>query len=223
MTQLPLQTTQISFPEISLKVRDAHKLRGFFGSYFKEHAPLLSNHFADGSLRYKYPQVQYKILNNIPTLVGVDEGGELLVELFLKIKEIVINEQPITVLSKHIDRRSYNIGIDGDLHRYRFETLWMALNQQNHKVFVKYTPEDQKDQLKSILIGHILGFLSAMGVRLDPHERLMVQTDLTEHTTQFKNQTMLAFKGEFVTNALLPDYIGIGKSSSRGFGTIRKV
>lgn len=218
-----LQTTTITFPEIALKVRDAHKLRGYFGSLFAEHAPLLSNHFADGTLRYSYPQVQYKIIDNVPMLVGVKEGGDLLVELFLKIKEIDINGQTISVLSKDINRQAYPIGVSDDLHRYRFETLWMALNQENHKDYIKLTPDQQKAKLKAILTGHILGFYKAIDLFLQPHERIMVQIDLTEHSTQFKNQTMKAFKGEFTTNALLPDYIGVGKSPSRGFGTIKKL
>jgi len=38
--------------------------------------------------------------------------------------------------------------------------------------------------------------------------------------SMFKNQEMLTFQGKFVTNAVLPDYVGLGKSVSRGFGTI---
>ncbi|MDZ7899258.1 MAG: CRISPR-associated endonuclease Cas6 [Arcicella sp.] len=34
---------------------------------------------------------------------------------------------------------------------------------------------------------------------------------------------MMAFGGTFMTNALLPDYIGLGKSVSRGFGSIVKL
>ena len=59
-----MQITQtiIKFPEISLKTRDAHKLRGYFGNIFKEHSPLLHNHFEDGTNRYAYPLVQYKVI-----------------------------------------------------------------------------------------------------------------------------------------------------------------
>ncbi len=59
---MQIQTTTIRFPEIQLQARDAHKLRGYFGNLFKEHSPLLHNHFEDGSLRYKYSLVQYKII-----------------------------------------------------------------------------------------------------------------------------------------------------------------
>ena len=51
----------------------------------------------------------------------------------------------------------------------------------------------------------------------------MVTTDLIEKQTQFKDQKMLAFSGNFVTNAVLPDLAGIGKAVSRGFGTVSKI
>jgi hypothetical protein len=217
-----IQVTTITFPEISLRVRDAHKLRGYFGNLFQEHAPLLSNHFADGSLRYKYPEVQYKVINNIPTLVGIQDGGELLVELFLKVKHLNIDGQDIEILSKNINRQAYPVGVDADLHRYRFQTLWMALNQTHHREYITQDETARQAKLKAILTGHILGFYKTVGHFLQRNERIMIQLDLTESQTQFKNQTMLAFKGEFTTNALLPDGIGLGKSPSRGFGTIIK-
>jgi hypothetical protein len=34
---------------------------------------------------------------------------------------------------------------------------------------------------------------------------------------------MKGFKGTFAVNFELPDYIGLGKSVSRGFGTIKRV
>ncbi|MDD3175568.1 MAG: CRISPR-associated endonuclease Cas6 [Candidatus Nanoarchaeia archaeon] len=34
---------------------------------------------------------------------------------------------------------------------------------------------------------------------------------------------ILAFKGDFKINFILPDYIGLGKSVSRGYGNVRKV
>ncbi|WP_442892828.1 CRISPR-associated endonuclease Cas6 [Emticicia sp. 17c] len=61
-----------------------------------------------------------------------------------------------------------------------------------------------------------------VGLFLESQERIIAQINVSEHETQLKNKIMLAFAGEFTTNALLPDGVGIGKSPSRGFGTIKK-
>ena len=77
--------------------------------------------------------------------------------------------------------------------------------------------------LNSILVGHVLSLFSNTGIILKANQRLMAMTTLQEKSTQFKGQTMLAFKGEFVINADIPDGLGLGKSVSRGFGTVKKL
>lgn len=222
MPTLPLTT--LTFPEVCLQARDAHKLRGYFGDLFREHSPLLHNHYADeGTSIYRYPQVQYKVLNHIPTLVGVAEGAKLLIDLFLSIKELNIGGVVYPVLHKNLQSANVSIGVRDDLMTYEFQTLWMALNQHNYQAYIRETPEERSKHLKQALIGNILTFYKGVGLRLEPQERILAQVQVEEKTTQFKNQQMLAFSGRFTTNALLPDGVGIGKSPARGFGTIRQI
>lgn len=209
----------IRFPEIQLETRDAHKLRGYFGSLFHEHSPLLHNHLETGENAYRYPSVQYKVLDGTPTLIGLNEGADLLIKLFLKIKELQIGACSYPVLQKNIESREVRIGLSDDLHAYRFQTLWMALNQRNYEEYVTETEEQQHKHLKAILTGNILSFFKTMDYRAEA--TILVNLKITnERETQFKNNAMLAFEAAFVTNALLPGYIGLGKSVARGFGSI---
>lgn len=214
--------TTIQFPEIQLSPRDAHKLRGYFGNIFKEQSPLLHNHYETGALRYKYPLVQYKVLGNTPTLVALEEGANLLTALFLKIKEIEIDGKNYPVNNKNITAKKVEIGVDEDLYTYEFSTLWMALNQDNHKRFKTASKADQKKMLQKILIGNILSVYKNLELFLKPEQRILATLNTESHHTNFKDQKMLAFTGSFTTNALLPDKIGLGKSVSRGFGSIVK-
>jgi len=214
-----IHQTIIRFPEIQLATRDSHKLRGYFGNLFKEQSPLLHNHLESGEQLYQYPVVQYKVLQGVPTLVGLNEGAELLIQLFLRIKEIAIDNISYPVLQKNIESRQVSIGLSDDLHAYRFETLWMALNQQNYTEYMKEDEPQQSRHLKAILVGNMLSFYKAMGYQIP--DKIMANLQVTARKeTQFKNNTMLAFEGTFVTNALLPSFVGLGKSVSRGFGTI---
>ncbi len=47
--------------------------------------------------------------------------------------------------------------------------------------------------------------------------------NLKEVNTSLKGNPMLGFLGTFSVNFEIPDYWGIGKSVSRGFGTVVKV
>lgn len=232
-------TSIIRFPEISLLTRDAHKLRGYFGNLFKEKSPILHNHFIDASNVkretsneeienikivkhiYRYPLVQYKIIDRIPVLVGLNEGAELLTSLFLKIKELDIDGKIYPINFKNIENKKFETGLNGQLIEYNFKTLWMGLNQENFKKYVSYKKNNQsKEILNNILTGNILSFFKSIGYHAE--ERIMLTSNLEEKKTKFKGNDMIAFEGRFVTNVLLPDFIGLGKSVSRGFGCIQK-
>jgi len=216
-----LTQTLIRFPGIELRTRDAHKLRGYFGEIFKEHSPLLHNHFDDGSLRYRYPLVQYKVIDRGPMLIGFGEGAELLIELFLKIKYLEIEGTVYFINSKNIENRKVDLGEFSKLYEYQFKTLWMALNQKNFSEYMKLKTEKEKTVfLNKQLQNNILSFYKGVGYWCP--EKVMVKGRFTKKITLFKNKKMLAFEGSFVSNALIPDYAGIGKSTSRGFGTVLK-
>ncbi len=218
-----IDIAHISFPEINLPARSGHHLRGYFGTIFQEYSPLLHNHFEDGRLRYAYPLVQYKVLDGVPTLVGVEEGARLLVNLFLQIHELNIFGKTYPVPHKSIELKEIEIGVAPALYNYHFNSLWMALNQENHEIYIKKDETEKQQQLNSILIKNILSFYKGMGLYLAPEERILLTAKTTEKVTKFKGKQMLAFSGTFTTNALLPDLIGLGKSVSRGFGAIRRI
>lgn len=218
-----LSLLHLRFPEIRLLQRDAHKLRGYFGEVFREHSPLLHNHYEDGTARYGYPLVQYKVLRGVPTLVGIEEGGRLLAELFFKIKELRIDGHRFDVFERDIRLQKVPIGVSETLNQYRFDTMWMALNAENYAAYLTEDEHTRSEHLSRILIGNILSFYKGVGLRLEPEQRLIAIPKLQETRTQFKNQAMAAFTGGFITNALLPDGVGLGKSVARGFGAVRSV
>lgn len=218
---MQITQTTIHFPDIQLQTRDAHKLRGYFGSLFKEHSPLLHNHYDDGSARYAYPLVQYKVIDRVPVLVGFQEGAELLVLLFLKIRELDIEGQHFQVPAKNIQQKQCTLAVNEQLYNYTFKTLWMALNQENFRKYQQLDEAGKGSFLNRQLQNNILSFYKGLSFRTS--ERIMVITRMEEKQTLFKNQSMLAFAGQFTSNAYLPEWAGIGKAVSRGFGTVSRI
>ena len=217
---MPTPQTIIRFPEIELRTRDAHKLRGYFGNLFREKSELLHNHLKGGKFKYDYPKVQYKVIDSTPTLVGIADGAELLTELFLKIRELNIDGEIYPVHQKNIEARQVEPGAAVAPKTYRFETLWMGLNQRNHGVYNDANLLEREKLLERILVGNCLSFFKSLDIFLET--KLHARGSFTEKSTSFKNNRMIAFDGMFEINADLPDYIGLGKQVSRGFGTIKR-
>ena len=214
-----IHTTTIRFPELKLHPSAGHKLRGYFGNLFKERSPLLHNHLADGRSQYRYPLVQYKVIDKIPTLVGIEEGATLLAELFLSIKELRLEAQTYPLYSKNITTRKVEVGVTpASLQEYCFKTLWFSFNERNYRAYQNTPAAERTDFLQRILVGNILSFFK--GVDYRANERILVKLNAQHHYTQFKNQKMQAFSGSFVTNVSLPDGIGLGKSVARGYGAV---
>lgn len=224
LTHTNLTLATITFPEIRLSPRHGHKLRGYFGTMFREHSPLLHNHFEDGRVRYGLPMVQYKVVNGIPTLVGLQEGAGLLAELFFQMKTLRIENREYPVLERDICFRNLQVGVEAGLFDYRFQTLWLPLNQRNYPEYLAMSPEERRGFLGRILVGNLLSFFKGLGLFLPDGVRIMAFVRPEEpRQTHFKDTLFIAFNGTFTTNAVLPDLIGLGKSVSRGFGTIERI
>lgn len=217
-----MHQTTLHFPQVRLQRRDAHKLRGYFARTFGQDSDLWHNHREDGRLIYRYPLIQYKVVKGSPMLIGIQEGAQLLIQRFLAIKTLDIDGRPIPVEQKNLSSREVETGLKDQLFSYEFINPWMALSQQNYPRFRALEEQERKQELERILVGNILSFLKAVDHIVS--ERVMVTfPQPREIPIQFKNTTMSGFTGVFSTNVLLPEHIGLGKSTARGFGTIVKI
>ncbi|MGC8979493.1 CRISPR-associated endonuclease Cas6 [Caldisericum sp.] len=213
--------TVVKFASFNLSPRNAVYLRGYLGNLFKEKSPLLHNHLEDGSFRYKYPVVQYKIIEGNPLLVGLNEGADILNEIFLSIKVLIINGNRYHFDLKYLENSVFKIDFSPQPLLYRFFTPWMALNQHNINRYSQSSLEVQKHMLDSILVGNILSMMKGLGQHID--RDIIVDVRHREAIAHFKNQLMRVFWGTFKSNIRLPDFVGVGKAVSRGFGTIKMV
>jgi hypothetical protein len=168
-----------------------------------------------------YPLVQYKILKGIPLVFGINEGVEVLQEIFNKYEKIELGESTYEILEKKISLKEQDFGISDKFHTYRFETPWFALNQENFTDrYKKIGTAEQKELLQKTLVGNILSISKSLGYTVP--EQIKCEINLHPGSSKMKGVEIATFKGSFITNFLIPDYFGIGKSVSRGFGTVKR-
>lgn len=98
---------------------------------------------------------------------------------------------------------------------------WLPLNQDNYELFSSLESLQEKCALlERLLIGNILSFAKGVGIFFDSEVEVnLVDIEKMEHY-KFKNVKMLGFNVVFRTNVSLPQYVGLGKGVSLGFGII---
>jgi hypothetical protein len=206
----------------ALRPPEAAQLRGFFGQRYTGEE-LLHNHRPDGGFRYDYPRVQYKILDRNAYLIGLAEGAPLMTRLWMEVERTRIGLEELPVLEATLARRREVLGESGALITYRFLSPWLGLNQENHQAYERAgDPAGRRALLERILVGNCLSLAKAMSHQVRARLRADA-SGLRPVSASLKGVPMLGFVGTFAINFLLPNRLGIGKSVSRGFGTVERV
>lgn len=195
------------------------QLRGFFASKFNEYT-LLHQHNTDKFI-YAYPLVQYKMIHKVPTVIGINEGANVLSEIYDKYNEIRLNNDVYEIVEREISYKKEQFGISDKFYTYKFETPWFALNQENFTDrYQRMGSEEQKELLRKTLVGNILSMSKSLGYSVP--SQIKCEPNLQPGIGSMKGVKIATFKGEFMVNFLIPDYFGLGKSVSRGFGTVKR-
>lgn len=201
---------------------DAAKLRGFFATKFNEYL-LLHQHLKNNKFLYKYPYIQYKMIENIPLILGIREGVNVIEEIYDKYHRINLNGHIYEILEKGISLKEEDFILSDKLLNYSFLTPWLALNEKNYERYQELkTIQEKKDLLKKILVGNIISMSKGFGYTVPEPIRANI-IRFKEVSTSLKGNPMLGFLGSFEVNFEIPDYLGLGKSVSRGFGTIKRI
>ncbi|MCX7974841.1 MAG: CRISPR-associated endonuclease Cas6 [Candidatus Aminicenantes bacterium] len=199
----------------------AEWLRGFFADQFREYV-LIHHHLDDNKLNYSFPLIQYKILNEKPVVIGINEGTEVLQRLYPELSYIRLGSKEFQIIEQTLIIRTDDLTVTPEIKSYSFITPWLALNEKNYEKYQKFgILSKRKELLESILVGNILSMSKSLGYTVTEPIRAEIN-NFKEVFIRLKEVPMLGFLGTFSVNFEIPDYWGIGKSVSRGFGTIKK-
>lgn len=216
---MKIQYARVKYPEVKLNRRDSVKLRGYFGSKYID-VQAMHNHGKDGFV-YQYPKVQYKVVDSVPYIIGLSECADMVTSIGLTECNIKIGTECMDLGNPVIETNYEEFGICDGMRNYEFATAWIALNQENARKYEAAKRAGKEEMLRKILIGNLISM--SKGFHYDVKDRIVAELDVEEVRTILKNQDMVAFIGRFSTNFTIPEYVGVGKSVSRGFGTIREI
>jgi Cas6b C-terminal domain/Cas6b N-terminal domain len=197
----------------------AAQLRGFFATKFNDYQ-LLHHHSAD-KLIYDYPRVQYKVIDGQHLVLGIDEGVEVLKEIYDQYESLRLGSMTYNVIGQEFGVKECELSVSDEYCVYTFKTPWLALNQANYQKF--YACKNRMERLELLsrtLIGNLLSMSKSFGYAVP--QRIEAVVDVNAAKTHLKGVSVMAFHGRFTTNFEIPELLGIGKSVSRGYGAVQK-
>ena len=192
------------------------------GVFIKKHPNEPITPMLDGSYRRKfsYPRVQVKILNEQIYIIGINEGVDSVLSLSGAIKELDFGNITFSIDDFEVETQAQQFIPSGSVIKYSFLTPWAALNQITGDKY-RSLPNKKKISYLNKLLGFNLNFLAKeMGASVDNGIYTKVKIP-NLYPKSIDDNKWKSFKGEFKTNIVLPNYIGIGNGITRGYGTIK--
>ena len=201
---------------------DGRWIRGFFGNMYRN-IPEFHGHVED-NLIYRHPLIQYKVFGGSALIIGLKEGAYLLkalptfntIEIYFK-RHQIIKQNTHTVLA--------HFGLTTDRFRYTFVTPWIGLNKKNYQHYLslksKKKRQDITNMLNKILEANIISMCKSVGYTVKKEIRVKSRVRETTAIEVKKGVRLTAFKGDFETNFIIPEFWGIGGKVSLGYGTVK--
>jgi len=200
-------------------------VRQYFADRYQH--PLFHNHYPDSRSIYRSrgAPFQFKVINNEVYILALNEGVDFANSFqWPKTITMLLGREQVCVefeLSSKITKRaSFQLS---DMQCYRNIFPYIALNQDKHKVYLSLSENEKRKAIEKGLTNHILTAAKWCGVTVN-HQ---IQTKLIQMRTgnpiRIKdNLFFVPFDVMFECNTDIPDYIGIGRFVSRGYGTVVK-
>lgn len=217
MKRIRYMSFTMDFP---LQPYEVGKFRGAVINAMDDAPDLFHQHKESGVI-YRYPLIQYKIINRRPTIICLEEGVDTIHHFFQNRKETlkIGHQEYVTDISK-MNLKSHLLQVWDRQFSYTINN-WLPLNADNYPQFKALDTVVEKTQfLEKILRNNIVQL--AIELDWDVASEIVVafRKVYPAKSVTYKEMHYKSYKVDFYTNVTLPNYIGLGKASSTGFGVV---
>lgn len=215
---LPLYTLTLE-PEDPLRF-SVDELRSFLNKKLAEYSALHRNDTA--GFIHRYPVIQCKQIKGSLIVTGISQGADCLCRLARDQTIPGAGESSCRITDRDPAVRPEPFGVENASGSYEFLTPWLALNQQNAKKFYDLKGKPERDAFMQKLLTAQLNTL-AKSLDFEITVPICCETKVRFKRERIDRENVMVFLGKFRTNLQIPDYLGIGQSVSRGYGTIKRI
>lgn len=189
-----------------------------------EHANILFHNHIGDNYRYSYPLIQYKRISKHPSIVCINEGADVIGEFFNDFpNEVTLSDKSVNLEIGNVKASTFLIQIWDSSFVYTI-CKWLPFNQKNYAEFSKLAGTSERTlYMERILTGNILSMAKGLGITFEKHVEVKItKLEDMQHVVH-KGVKMQSYDVEFITNVSLPNYIGLGKGVSMGYGMVVRI
>lgn len=182
---------------------------------------LFHNHTQESGFVYRYPYIQYKRINGQAAIFCISDGIDAISEFFQnKPQTLNLGDNQITTDIESISPKQLLLQTWNQEFYYHLRK-WVALNSENYKQYLEIESlTDRITFLERILIGNLLSFAKGLNVEITKEITCKIIQMDEPRMYRIKGVKIMGFDLEFKTNMYLPDFMGLGKHVSIGYGMV---
>ena len=220
MSETEISTILIRFNN-EMSLHEIPLFRGAVIHSLQEASVYFHNHTGDKTLRYAYPLIQYKCIDGKAAMLGIKEGiADIDKFLACNPDKMRIGQRREQMLIHRINKENTTLKLTSEWNWYKLHN-YLPLSQENYVQYRNATSLAERcTLLEQCMVGNILSFAKGMAVHFDDQIKVALQNVENIKLYEFKNVKMMAFDIVFKANVSLPQYIGLGRKVSFGFGTL---
>jgi hypothetical protein len=161
--------------------------------------------------------VQYKNINGNSSVLGLNEYAQIVFEKISQLEYLVTPDEKLRISNIELKTLTHTLKLGS--FAYYFISPWIALNEYNYVKWKEGERNKRKEILEKILLGNILSMLKGLGIFVEYRVIAQILGFKTKLAIAHNNK-FLGIYAHFFCNLDLPKYIGLGKSVSKGYGTL---
>jgi len=213
----PVEREHLSYP-------CASSARQFFSDQYRH--PFFHHHTPNGKSIVRGAKIQFKPINQELYLLGVGEEGVAFMQSFQWPREIKIRlGHPMHTVSMTFESLKTDLAKFSPAPSLTYRTIspYLPLNQQAYSQFRKISDAERRLFIENRLKDHILSAAKWCGIWVKHQITTnLIQMRLCRPIKVKESLTFIGMNAMFETNTEIPNFMGIGRFVSRGYGTVVK-
>lgn len=183
---------------------------------------LFHQHLGENQFLYRYPMIQYKSIHKQPAIFCIGDGVDEIHKLFNKSNWIIqLKDKKVDLTIDDLRLNSFNLNVWDKSFNFTLNR-WLALNEINFAKYKAISDEFEKIEfLEKILIGNILSFAKGIDWQIEKEVKARIIKIVKTRNLKYKDTHLMSFDVDFTSNVFLPNYIGLGKGVSHGYGVVK--